>query len=357
MPAQKSKPHTKLRIGPLELSCTSYSTDAIELLRDNFHGSDDPMLFAGMPISFDIDDVESAAKPFDTVVHASLRRGFRKQQVRVELSLNRDAARTPVAAWSGNRAYELRREGHRISIHAPHNSEERVHLLNSVAMELWRRTVENLGGTIVHGSAVALGGDGWLITGSKGAGKTTTAFGLAMASDFDLVENDRTALIPQGDDIVVMPIPNFVRIGLGTAHGLGIAEQVLTHEEAEAVGEKVEGKVTFLRQELCSQLGLKLCGAAVLRGVVLPTISRSAKSTAGRKAEPREVLRTLRTQRRLPVDARLPDDLVGVRRVTLQESRELGNALFDRAAKLKAVAITYPGADRASWSRIARHLG
>ena len=340
----------------MDLSYRSYSAEAIDFLEDVFDSAQTDPMWTGEPVSFEVSDVTEAPPPFEGPVFTSVRHGFSRQTIEVHLSLRRDAVRAVVGESTGYQGYEIHRTGNRISIHAPH-ADARVRLLNFVALELWRRTVENLGGSIVHGSAVAREGEGWLIVGAKGAGKTTTALGLAVVNGYDLLENDRTALIPVGHAIMLMPVPNLVRVGYGTAEGLGRSAWIKRRDtRAERISGPVDGKMSVSRRHLRGEFGISLCAMAKLRGVVLPRIIRRSSATERHAVAPDRIFTVLRSQRRLPHDVRLPDDLLGLRRPTADESRAGGDALLARIAELPGVGIEYPGADRGDWTRLAKLL-
>ncbi len=87
-------------------------------------------------------------------------------------------------------------------------------------------TKENPASAIVHASAVVLDGQGVLIRGRSGAGKSRLALEL-IALGATLVADDRTCLIGRGGRLLLAPPPSLA--GLVEARGVGILR--LPHAE------------------------------------------------------------------------------------------------------------------------------
>lgn len=73
--------------------------------------------------------------------------------------------------------------------------------------------------TIVHGSAVALGGRGLLILGASGAGKSSLALAM-IGRGAKLVADDQVVLARDGDTLVASAPPSIA--GFVEARGLGV---------------------------------------------------------------------------------------------------------------------------------------
>lgn len=92
----------------------------------------------------------------------------------------------------------------------------------------------NRGGVVVHSSSVYLGGRGYLFVGGKGAGKTTSLFQYLNSSRSDVLygSNERTILVPKGDDILMFGWQGTAFVGVGTIYStIGLRQLVDVHKK------------------------------------------------------------------------------------------------------------------------------
>lgn len=82
-----------------------------------------------------------------------------------------------------------------------------------ILRDLIKSQLENNGGVLFHSAAITKDNNSILIIGNKGAGKSTFAFGMAAAFDYQLISNDRTYL---GQNDLLTSFPIDIRLGKGT---------------------------------------------------------------------------------------------------------------------------------------------
>lgn len=113
-----------------------------------------------------------------------------------------------------------------------------------IALVLHRR-----GQLVLHGSAVAIGGQAHVFLGDKGAGKSTTAAAF-LAAGFPLVSDDVVGLrLTQGGQIVIDPGPPVMKLARGMLPAFAAGTYAVLEPDQGAF---TAGKcrVRFLQQEL-----------------------------------------------------------------------------------------------------------
>ncbi|MFE7889226.1 hypothetical protein [Streptomyces sp. NPDC057412] len=169
-----------------------------------------------------------------------------------------------------------------------------------LARELVRGQLLADGWTVLHASAAAQNGDTVLTLGDKGAGKTTTAFLLALGG-WGLLANDRVFARAEPDGRVrVLPWPSAAAIGLGLLDATGLYDQVrervlaggqlhptqhasvteaLHDGRREPIWRENDGKELkpqFFPDQLGSWLGLALATEARAAGLLLTAVDPDA---------------------------------------------------------------------------------
>ncbi len=82
-----------------------------------------------------------------------------------------------------------------------------------ILRDLIKSQLENDGGVLFHSASAIKDNHSMMVIGDKGAGKSTFAFGMADAFDYQLISNDRTYL---GNDNALTSFPIDIRLGRGT---------------------------------------------------------------------------------------------------------------------------------------------
>lgn len=224
--------------------------------------------------------------------------------------------------------------------------------------EVSLRENENRGGVLVHAAAaVSSSGQGVLIFGPKGSGKTSCATTLVSRHDFAYLANDRCFLhLEQQGTVRVRSWPLPLRIGVGLikdafpelsrpanwsrAQTAALADAMKAGDYNLAALQSDEGKLELHPDEFLRSVGGKQSDTAILRILVNATISLAEP---GRLQDAiwsttKDVLiaDTLRT----PFDDSYPIDWLGLRRGSQSDLVESSNKLVQALAKLKGYEIT-----------------
>jgi hypothetical protein len=190
--------------------------------------------------------------------------------------------------------------------------------------EVVRRLGEESGEVVLHAGAVVLAGRAWVISGAKGAGKTTSVCALMEYADAAFIANDRVHL-RQAAGFDVRAWPMSTRIGVGTCTASprlrpllsggrrlaypqtgwdpdrGLTAAAIAIHVAARSGPKIE----LVTQELCEVLGAEATGGAPVGGVLLPEHGAPVPGVA--KADPADVREVLMGQVFTPDDEAYPD--------------------------------------------------
>jgi hypothetical protein len=188
----------------------------------------------------------------------------------------------------GDRSYCVSREGSRISVIVSRRTAT-THLVRCLR-ELHLRTVENGFGLSMHAAAVTRGDRGFLIAGSKGAGKTSLTLALCLGSGFHYLANDRAMVVPDGTGLQLLPFPLACRVGFGTALHLPALRRLLMEstslcrsqpealacltspEDLRPGDHHPDSKLELTPHELVRRLGIVHAREAQLSAVVIPVL-------------------------------------------------------------------------------------
>jgi hypothetical protein len=195
----------------------------------------------------------------------------------------------------------------------PGNGDGRVALMR-VVRELGMNRAQRRGGLLLHAAAVAVGDRGIVITGPKGAGKTSLLIHALRARSARYVSNDRVVVPAAAGRPSATGMPTIVALRRGTldlfpslaarAAASGYA-YCLTLEEALAAGPRPgdpRGKPDSLSPaQLCRLLDVRPLACSEIAAIVFPRITREPGTFALRRLTEAEV-----------VDE-IPDMLFGVR--------------------------------------------
>lgn len=138
-----------------------------------------------------------------------------------------------------------------------------------VIREVVLRCAEGRGWAAFHAAAAAVGGQGVLIAGPSGAGKTTVLTALAAHRQADLVGSDRCLLTEDAANVVGVPVS--VRIAGGTLSALGPHDGLPPHELLPtAFG--TPHKVSCTPHDFARAFAARVRETAPLRLVLLPQL-------------------------------------------------------------------------------------
>jgi len=275
------------------------------------------------------------------------RRGYGMDDLQVSFSSAGDVL-CHVPPGERSIPYTLFRSGRRVHVYS---GQSQASILTSVAREIWRREVENLGGVIIHAGCAALAdGTGVLIAGPKGAGKTSALLSLGSCGA-TIVENDRTALFLRDGRIYGTSVPITIRIGRGTLRGLGILAGL-----PEAAADRIyKRKIGFTRRQLAETLKARLKGSAEVHSLVFPR-----RCDVGLALEPitrDKVRKRLLRYQYTPQDPGLPGDLLGLRSLDSREVHDNGQRILARLADIPAFGAVHDGASKKFGYWLHEHLG
>jgi HPr kinase/phosphorylase len=117
--------------------------------------------------------------------------------------------------------------------------------------------------TILHASCVALNGQGVLILGSSGAGKSSLALEL-MALGADLVADDRTCLLRRGGEIIASA-PHALA-GMIEARGVGLLKAKALPEVSVSLVVDLD-QIEIVRLPIQRTITLLTCKVPLIHGV------------------------------------------------------------------------------------------
>lgn len=206
--------------------------------------------------------------------------------------------------------------------------------------ETLRRRAEHRGEVVLHAGAVVVGSGAWIVSGAKGAGKTTLVCAMVEYIGGKFIANDRVFLARAGGGFDVRAWPMTIRIGIGTclaSPGLRpwlqpaappVYPQTgwnpvrgISVEEAQVIAGNGGGpKVELVLSEFVSSVGADSAGCAPLAGILLPAWSRDLSRSSVRTVPGEEAAVRLRQEILTPDDASYPD-WVGLRRRTSDDIR------------------------------------
>ncbi|MEW2581332.1 hypothetical protein [Streptomyces syringium] len=136
------------------------------------------------------------------------------------------------------------------------------------------RCAETRGWAAFHAAATAVEGQGVLIAGPSGAGKTTVATALATHYGADLIASDRAVVTDQAAMVVGVPLS--VRIGAGTLGALPPHHR-LTRFRAPLGNSGHAHKASYTPRTFAHAFAARVRESAPLRVAVIPQLSDDAQ--------------------------------------------------------------------------------
>jgi len=195
----------------------------------------------------------------------------------------------------------------------PGNADVRIALMR-VVRELGVNRAQRRGGVLLHAAALAIGHRGIVITGPKGAGKTSLLLHALRARSARYVSNDRVVVPAPPGPPSAWGVPTIVALRRGTldlfpafaarAARSGYAYR-LSGDEADVAGPRpaaAGGKPDSLSPaQLCRLLDVRPAACSEIAAVIVPRITGEPGAFALRRLTEAEVA------------AKIPDMLFGVR--------------------------------------------
>ncbi|MFF2154415.1 hypothetical protein ACFVVQ_03795 [Paenibacillus chitinolyticus] len=89
-----------------------------------------------------------------------------------------------------------------------------------IIREYTLRNAENRGGILLHAASATIQGNGVLICGNSGDGKTTTLCSLLLNANANYISNDRTILQIKNNELTATSFPLAMNLGVGTFQAL-----------------------------------------------------------------------------------------------------------------------------------------
>lgn len=132
--------------------------------------------------------------------------------------------------------------------------------------------------SVLHASAVRLGDRAVLITGEKGAGKTTTLIQLVMKFGGQVVSGDKVLLFVQDGKVMAKGWPDFPHIGGGTfSHFADLSVELGLAVQDWITQENVKVKHLIDPHSLYEALGEPHAGALMVETIIFPNVAAKTK--------------------------------------------------------------------------------
>lgn len=161
--------------------------------------------------------------------------------------------------------------------------------LSRIARDIVTRLASAQGSLIVHSAAFALGDDAYLVVGDSGAGKSTTAIGLArLLEGAGWIGNDRIHLDADADGFEVTACPVALSVNKGTLDAIGVtgADSWVLQAGHPGPGSDWdqfmgEDKLRVSPREVERYLDVQVVASARLAGIIFPRVDRQAGFSFG----------------------------------------------------------------------------
>lgn len=203
-----------------------------------------------------------------------------------------------------------------------------------ILRDLIKSQLENNGGVLFHSAAITKDNDSILIIGNKGAGKSTFAFGMAAAFDYQLISNDRTYL---GQNDLLTSFPIDIRLGKGTIDNNVKLKQMVdgspkfTHEFASLQAN--EDKLVVYPYDIDKTIPMINDSNGVkLSYVVIPQFDKELKTDSLQIAVPENmdyVKQIIQNNCLTPNDPIWLQSLLGKDKYSKKELTDMANARID----------------------------
>lgn len=150
----------------------------------------------------------------------------------------------------------LRHSGHVVEIARQATPARTAALVLRLCRALFKCIAVRLGGVNLHGAAVALRGRGFIITGQRGAGKTTVLLNALREGKFGFVANDQMVAIPSGGGGTrIWSYPALLKIRRGTELYPLRWQDALWYEKDTVGVDEVSQAAVFASGRVCNALG------------------------------------------------------------------------------------------------------
>jgi hypothetical protein len=189
-------------------------------------------------------------------------------------------------------AYTVRVTDRRIDLVIPPGQPEHRYPIRLVR-EAMIRTHEDAGGTLFHAAGVDLAGTGVMITGPRGAGKTTMTAALLSQNRASLLSNDRLIATPDGL-LVAVPLP--VPTGRGTIEAFAPLAAAV-HGKAATLPPEFGSRLkhVFTARQFATALGATLTARTRPSLIVVPNLTDTTDPVTTRTLNTAQA-RTILTQ-------------------------------------------------------------
>lgn|SRR5574344_442765 len=155
----------------------------------------------------------------------------------------------------------LNYDNHVLTVNLDHYDISKVQFMQRILINTFVMELQKRGYIIVHGACVAKDGQGYIISGNKGAGKTTTLLKM-LELGYDFVSNDKVAIKKINGEIVACGIP----------HSMGIIASDISRFNIDAQYGRYEGpKIYFRVAQIGKALGVNVYNKTNLRAIIFPS--------------------------------------------------------------------------------------
>lgn len=278
----------------------------------------------------------------------------------------------PVREWAGDGVYvqEHEREG-RLTVADPSRGlflllmapgdPQLMYEPVRILREHFTKRLEKRSTFALHAGAVRASGCAIVVSGAKGAGKSTTVLGLVETLGADFIANDRV-YVTASDPIEVISWPTTARIGAGTAAGSPVLRRWLDpgsryrypqdpalRPELERLGSDqssqalraTTAKIELTPRELADAFAAELVERAPLGALVFPQIDLGNHGVTIDELSPDSAAEALAAEFLTPGDHSYPDWLHLRTRSEQELTRAARARAREMAARVPAVRVRY----------------
>lgn len=141
-----------------------------------------------------------------------------------------------------------------------YNKENKLDFMQRILINMFVLAFQKNGYSIIHGACISKDGNAFIISGDKGAGKTTTMLRM-LENGYDFISNDKVAVKKMGDKVIVCGIP----------HSMGIIKEDIDKYKIKKEYGRVDGSKIYYRvAEISSAMGVNAINKAVLKSIIFP---------------------------------------------------------------------------------------
>lgn len=139
-------------------------------------------------------------------------------------------------------------------------SDKKLQFMQRIMCNVFIMEFQRNGYAIIHGACVAKDGNSFIISGSKGSGKTTTLLRL-LEQGYDFISNDKVAVKMENGQVVTCGIPHSVGV---------IKEDIDSFKIDKSLGICEGPKIYFRVVDLRKALNIDVYSKAYLTGIIFP---------------------------------------------------------------------------------------